>query len=119
MNIIKKPESPVRYLAETLTKLYNKKIELANDGVALFFKKDKFEIAGDVQKVYSKELTKAFALAVPLRPKFIKNVEFLMIVTHLKSAKTQEGEATREKQAIALFEKLIKNEKKITNYYVR
>eukprot|EP01084_Bolivina_argentea_P079838 144725_1 len=88
-------------------------IQMPKDGVALLYKTKTFEVAGDVQYVDMKENEESvFGLAVPLRIKSL-NQEILLITTHLKSKKTEDGEQLRVRQINALIKREIKNEKNL------
>lgn len=80
-----------------------------NDGVLLLFKRSKFELCGDVQRIDPDNKEKVWGLAVPLKVKAIGQ-EVLFVVTHLKSTKSQQGEELRERQINLLLKELVRNE---------
>jgi len=111
-----KLDSPIKEVINEIAEERNgEKPKMPNDGVAIIYKQDKFELIGDVQKIDMKQnKEKVFALAVPLRCKqSASNAEFLMVCTHLKSTKAREGEELRERQIRLLFSELIKNEQNL------
>jgi len=113
-----KKNSPIKYVAtdiEKERKMDEDSLKLPNDGVALIYKKSKFEICTNdrAQIVNPKENEKkVLGLAVPLRLKSIDQ-EILFIVTHLKSTKSQSGEELRREQIQLLLTDLIKNERSL------
>ncbi|ETO20185.1 hypothetical protein RFI_17034, partial [Reticulomyxa filosa] len=74
--------------------------KLNNDGIFLAFKKDKFEKIGSVIRIKDSENEHhVVGLALHLREKQSgKNNEFVIVGTHLKSEKSEEGEQIRQKQ---------------------
>jgi len=111
-----KSESPIKEVKKEIAQERNgENPKMPNDGVAIIYKQGKFELIGDVQKIDMKQnKEKVFALAVPLVCKqSTSHIEFLMVCTHLKSTKEQEGEELRERQIRLLFSELIKNERNL------
>eukprot|EP01084_Bolivina_argentea_P270082 459166_1 len=104
-----KNSSPINRIAKELSEERNEKINMDLDGVALIYNANKFKICGKIQQIDCDNDAKIFGLAVPLKINKI-NKEILVVVTHLKSKKTEEGEEIREKQINLLLNELIKNE---------
>lgn len=113
-----KTNSPVQDVIQEIAEERNgERLNMRNDGVAIIYKKDKFEIIGTIERIDMKQnKEKVFALAVPFRcTQSPSKAEFLMVCTHLKSTKQKEGEELRERQIKLLFSELIKNEKTSTD----
>jgi len=111
-----KKGSPIKHAAAEIAEdhgIAKDSVKLPNDGVALIYKTDKFELCGEAQIVDPKQNEKKIlGLGVPLR---IKNIdqEVFFVVTHLKSTKSQEGEELRRDQITILLNDLLKNERNL------
>ena len=110
-----KTASPIRHVLKDIAnerQIDPDSIKMNNDGVAIIYKKEKFELVdeGKVQRVdMKKNEEKVMGLAVPLKIRAI-NESILCVVTHLKSTKSEKGEQLRERQINLLLKELIKNE---------
>jgi len=89
-------------------------IKLNLDGLAIFYKKDKLTINenGIIHIDMSKNKEKINALAVPFKFKLNNNkiIDLLVITTHPKSTKDEEGEKLRVRQMKLLLSDIIKEE---------
>ena len=100
----------VQKVAKKLSKERGKEIKMPDCNVAILVKSDRFRVSGEIQKIEkTKNKEKVVGLAIPLI--FKQNDKELMVVTtHLKSTKTDEGEQIRERQIKLLMKELIKND---------
>jgi len=95
-------------------------IKLNIDGLAIFYKEDKLKIKEDVMYIdMSKNKEKINALAIPFTFQLNngKNVDLLVITTHPKSTKDEDGEKLRVRQMKLLLSDII-TEEKLKNKFV-
>ena len=104
-----KSTSPIGKVAKALSTEYDDEIKMNLDGVAIIYKKNKFNVIGEPQYIDSDNKEKIFGLAVTIYAKALKQ-NVLFAVTHLKSTKTEQGEQLRERQINLLLKDLIKND---------
>jgi len=113
-----KNDSPIKKVVIEIQKARNDNtIKMNLDGVVIIFKKDKLKVTSvPIFIDMTKNEEKINALAVPFTYTFktrlnsIVNVELLVIVTHPKSTKDEEGEKLRVRQLKLLLTKLIPEE---------
>ena len=104
----------VQKVAKRLSKERGTEIKMPNCNVAILIKSKRFDVIDDdnkfIQKIdKSKNDAKVVGLVVPL--KFKQNdKEFIVVTTHLKSKKTEDGEKIRKKQINLLLKELVQNE---------
>ena len=114
-----KTKSPIRHVIKAICeerKIDEGSFKMPNDGIALIYKIDKFQLINeeDVQYIdMKKNKEKVIGLSVPLKIKTMNDREVLFVVTHLKSTKSQEGEELRERQINLLLNELVKNDKNL------
>ena len=104
----------VQKVAKQLSQERGTEIKMSDCNVVILVKSKRFEVIDDddrfIQKIdKTKNEANVAALVVPLRFKQ-NNKEFIMVTTHLKSKKTEDGEKIRKKQINLLLKELISND---------
>jgi len=118
-----KNDSPIKKVCEEIQKERNdNNIKMNIDGVVIIYKKDKLKLQGDpifIDMLKNEEKINALAAPLTYTPHSNSNVniDLLVIVTHPKSTKDEDGEKLRQRQLKLLLTKLIPS-KQLENRFV-